>query len=123
MYHAARQHADSMVCINNLKQIGVAARIWANEYGTDKLPSDLISISNQLVTPNILICRADHSRVAATNWAVFTTNSTSYEILAPGLRDGDREIAYIRCKIHNYVVFGDGSVEMEYTNYAKPESR
>src|SRR2546430_7079498 len=39
------QEVQSVQCVNNLKQIGLAARIWANDHN-DVFPPDFFSLSN-----------------------------------------------------------------------------
>jgi len=90
----SHQHGAMRVrCIHNLKQIGLAFRMWANDNG-DKFPMqvsvtntngagtlELIVkgkvfphfqvMSNELCYPSVLTCPDDAKRIAATN---FTTN-------------------------------------------------
>jgi len=85
-----RQERDLSSCVNNLKQIGLAFRIWEGDNG-DKYPmqvsvtnggamelavaGDVAGIfrvmSNELSTPKILVCPQDTRRHFATN---FTTD-------------------------------------------------
>jgi hypothetical protein len=114
----AKKKAESIACINNLKQIGLAARIWAMNNKTDNkelYPSDFVSMSNELTTTKILICPGDKGKTAAENWSAFDAASASYEILAPGISDRVSDAAnvvYARCPIHNSVVCVDGHAEM-----------
>ena len=66
----ARAKAESVACINNLKQIGLAARIWANDNSdnSDVFPSNWLMMTNELATPKILICPSDKGRSAASDW-------------------------------------------------------
>ena len=96
--------ANRIQCLNNLKQIGVASHVFANEHG-DKFPAELSTnqggsleynqsapnvadlfffssrnfqvMSNELVTPKILVCRSD-PRSAATNFATLKDENVSY---------------------------------------------
>lgn len=105
-------------CRNNLKQIGLASRIWAND-NNDLYPmqvaeaeggakeaverGDLFRIflvmSNELSVPRTVICPADQ-RSAATNWATLRSSNISYfvgldaEDIRPNMiLSGDRDIA------------------------------
>jgi prepilin-type processing-associated H-X9-DG protein len=91
--------APMINCVNNLKQIGIAFRIWAGDYD-DKYPMEVsvtnggtleltvdgknpwlnfLVMSNDLVTPRILVCPADKDRAAATNFTtVFSATNVSY---------------------------------------------
>src|SRR6185295_17548483 len=77
-----RAKAQSIACINNLKQIGLAARVWATD-NNDILPPNWLCQSNELSTPKILVCPADAARTAAPNWASFSAANVSYEFLNP----------------------------------------
>ena len=86
------------MCINNLKQIGLAYVVWANDHN-DKFPmqvsvtnwgaKELVltedvagvfrTMSNDLVTPKLLVCPSDKGRIAATNFAAgFSAKNISY---------------------------------------------
>ena len=45
-----------------------------------------------------------------TNWATFTANNCSYEIVAPGIYKTNTNVVFLRCKIHGYVGYSDGRV-------------
>lgn len=114
--HAPREKVDRIKCVNNLKNIGVAFRVYANDnhdrfsweisdpkdethinYLSD--PADYLrGLSNELSTPKILICRAD-KRVDATNWIQFSRTNLSYfispdasQIFSNSFLAGDRNI-------------------------------
>src|SRR5881396_1241233 len=53
-----KEEAQSVQCVNNLKQIGLAARLWAKDHG-DVFPPDFISMKDQLATPKLLFCAGD----------------------------------------------------------------
>jgi hypothetical protein len=82
-------------CVNNLKQIGLAYRIWAGDHnnkypmeasatngGTMELVDDgenaslnYLVMSNELNTPKILWCAADKDHTRATNFTTDFNNS------------------------------------------------
>ena len=87
-------------CVNNLKQVGLAFRMWSGD-NKDKFPmeipiasggtmelaanGDVVAtfqiMSNELSTPKILFCPADTNHVLAKNFgANFTTKNISYFI-------------------------------------------
>ena len=105
----AKRKAESVSCGNYMVSIGCAARMWAEDHD-GHLPSSLLSMSNELATPKILICPGDHSRKPAADWASFTDADSSYEIVTPGLQDGDTNGVFLRCKIHGYLGYADGTV-------------
>jgi len=93
---SAKKKAQRINCVNNLKQIGLAFRIWEGDNG-DKPPMAVPMVSggtqeydtgadtfrhfkilaNQLSTPRILICPAD-DRVAAVDFARLKNRNVSY---------------------------------------------
>ena len=75
---AAQEKARMIQCVNNMKQLGLAARIWAAD-NNDMYPSDFLSMTNEMNTPKILHCPSDTSHEAATSWATFTAANNSYE--------------------------------------------
>jgi len=113
----AHDRARRIQCVNNLKQCGLAFRIWEGDNG-DKYPMDVPMakggtkefttgadtfrhfqvMSNELSTPKILVCPAD-TRVAAINFVHLKNQNVSYFV---GLEandanpqrflDGDRNI-------------------------------
>lgn len=79
----AKAKAQRITCVNNLKQIGLAFRMWSNDNG-ERFPFEVIqarggsanmtvldhfrSISNELNTPKVLACGSDPSRTRAINF-------------------------------------------------------
>jgi hypothetical protein len=104
-----KRFAESASCGNYMSSIGCGARIWAGD-NSNHLANNFVCMSNELCTPKILICPSDKIRRPAENWATFTTNNSSYEILRPGMPDDDFTYAYFRCTIHGHLGFADGTV-------------
>jgi hypothetical protein len=87
--------ATRINCVSNLKQIGLAFRMWANDHG-EKFPMQwsVLStnrgtmefnltgevwrhfqiISNEINTPKVFFCREDKKRSRTDNWNLFTNN-------------------------------------------------
>jgi hypothetical protein len=95
-------------CRQQIHSIGFAGRLWANDHD-DYYPSNFISMSNELNNPRILICPADRARHAATNFLSLLPENCSYEIVNPGIREGMTNKIFVRCKVHGFVVYTDGS--------------
>ncbi len=94
-----RRHTKAEFCSNNLKQIGLAFRIFAND-NEEKLPwavstnqggsrefldvpffafRHFVAMSNELNTPRVILCPQDEGRPRATNWVSVRDNrSLSY---------------------------------------------
>ena len=92
----AKQRAQAINCVNNLKQVGLAFRIWEGDHD-DKYPMAVPAsqhgtlewveggnafrhfqaLSNELNTPKILVCPAD-TRQPARNFEHFGNENLSY---------------------------------------------
>ena len=105
----AKAKAMRINCISNLKQIGLAARLWENQRGGDALPDNFLTMSNELNTPKVLACPADEHHKRASSWAAFGPENVSYELLSPGITIQHPEAVYVRCPLHNQVVLVDGA--------------
>ena len=104
-------------CTSNLKQVGLAMRIWANanagefpQVSTNASGSfawvnspevfrHFVAMSNELVTPKILVCPADAKRKRVTDFAKFSNANLSYFVALDAdetkpnrLLSGDRNI-------------------------------
>jgi prepilin-type processing-associated H-X9-DG protein len=113
----AKTNSARIQCVNNLKQCGLAFRIWSGD-NNDKYPMDtpvasggtkefgsgadtfhhFQVMSNELSTPKILICPAD-VRIVAASFARLNNQNLSYfvgldakEEFPQRLLDGDRNI-------------------------------
>jgi prepilin-type processing-associated H-X9-DG protein len=96
VHRVVHQNQSSKIqCVNNLKQIGLAFRIWEGDNG-DKLPMQVPAkkggamepalrgnaapifqvMANELSTPRILLCPVDADRSAAKNFSAGFDNST-----------------------------------------------
>src|SRR5262245_17456426 len=106
----ARAKAEAVACINNLKQIGLAARVWATD--NTVFPPNWLAMSNELATPKILVCPGDKGRTPARNWAEFTAANVSYEFLNPNGTEATPYVVLTRCPIHGNVGLSDGSAWM-----------
>src|SRR5438477_4480889 len=105
-----KKEAQSVGCINNLKQIGLAARLWANDHN-EVFPPDIISMKDELNTPKILFCPADATTVRVTEWSQLDPSTISYRFLNPNGSDSDPTKPLTTCPIHGHVGLSDGSVQ------------
>jgi len=96
----AKARAQRITCINNLKQIGLGMRIWANDHdgfypwrvdqaegggmpdGNENVHAHVQFglASNELVTPKTLACPSDKDRKPANDFKVYDTSNLSYDI-------------------------------------------
>lgn len=104
-----KEEAQSVQCVNNLKQIGLAARMWANDH-QNVFPPDFISMKDELATPKILFCPADTASVPVTEWSQVNPSSISYRFLNPNGNESDPAKLLATCPIHGHVALSDGSV-------------
>lgn len=104
-----KEKSLSLQCINNLKQIGLAARMWANGHNTNALPIGWLVMKKLLNTPKVLTCPADTGRTPAISWDQFDGSSVSYELPSMAPDERDPHIVYSRCPIHGHVGLSDGS--------------
>jgi hypothetical protein len=113
-FSQAKSRAQTVACVNNLKQMGLAVRIYATDHD-DVFPPDFLAMTNELSTPKVLICPADPGRSGspAQTWAGFDPAQSSYEYLGAGLKEstpGFESKVLFRCRIHGNECMGDGSV-------------
>jgi hypothetical protein len=105
---AADPHWAEIICVNNLRQIGLLARL-----NRATLPDSLEAITNRFGLPLFgwpvaLYCRADTDWTPALDWAGLDLKHTSYEMVPP---DSLNPLAvYCRCKIHGFYLQSDGDV-------------
>lgn len=117
-FASAKSRACRIQCVNNLKAIGFAYRIWEVDHGGEypmAVPGTnegsmefatginefrhFLVMSNELCTPKILLCPADSERQWATNFAAFGNSNISIfvgvdakETDATMMLSGDRNI-------------------------------
>ena len=108
--HSGKTRAQRIICSNNLKQVGLSYRVWANDH-EGQYPFAYTStggstawknspetfrhfqvLSNELVTPKILICRADQARRVATNFHEFSNANLSYFVGLDAREDAPHSI-------------------------------
>jgi len=131
-----KSRAQMINCSNNMKQIGLAFKVWAIDHN-DQFPfnvktnaggtlelcnrdqngfelnplAHLLVISNELSTPKILTCPAD-TKQPAQDWQFLTAANISYRICSgEKVNDTDPQQVLAVCPIHKNVLRVDGSVQ------------
>ena len=127
---------EKIACVNNLKEIGLAFKIWEGD-NNDRYPYNVSSnyggsmeycdrtqegwdknsfhhfqvMSNELTTPKILICPSDTKQPSLSFAHLYSQNVTYLIHSGTNVTDAypDEVLAY--CPIHNVVLFTDGSVK------------
>jgi hypothetical protein len=113
---AADKHAElekevaGQQCINNLKHIGLAARLWANDHN-DIFPPDFITMKNELGTPKVLFCPAMSDGFFGGDWSRLKPAEISYRFLNPNGKEEDPTKPLAMCPLHSHVTLSDGSVQ------------
>jgi len=133
----AKGKAQEIACINNLKQVGLGFRIWAADHD-DKFPfqlgqeqggtkelcerdaegfevnaaAHLQGLAMELVTPRLLVCPADTTKVPAVDFQSLTPANVSYQIRTGETVDETHPQEILaRCPIHDHTLRADGSIE------------
>jgi hypothetical protein len=109
----AKARAERIQCVNNLKQVGLAARIWAGD-NHDVYPTNFICMTNEMATWKVLQCPTDKEHKVS-NWADVEAGNISYVMDAFGIKEGgpeyDPNIVFVECPIHHNIGLMDGSVQ------------
>jgi hypothetical protein len=105
----AKDEAQSIACVNNMKQIGLAARLWANDHN-NVFPPDFLSMKDELNSPKILFCPGDPTAVRVADWSQLNPALISYRFLNPNGNESDPSKQLSICPIHGHVGLSDGSV-------------
>jgi hypothetical protein len=121
---------------NNLKEIGIAFRIWEGDHndqypfnvsqaqggtrelcehdsnGFEKNPAPTFMVmSNELATPRILVCPNDPAKHAAADFASLTPNNISYQLrTGTNVTDNHPEEILAVDPINGLVLYCDGTV-------------
>jgi hypothetical protein len=111
-----KSRAQQVACVNHLKQVALSARIYATDNG-GKFPSSFLAMSNELVTPKLLVCPGDKDRTRAADWSTVAPGNISYEFVTPGLDVGKLaspgSTVIIRCPVDGNEAMADGSVQQK----------
>ncbi len=136
----AKEKSKSVQCVNNLRQIGLALRIWAGDHddrfpfqvedqakGGTKAFCDLDSegydrasyrhfqaMANELSTTRILVCPDDESKQPADAFVDLSPETVTYQLrTGPQISDSNPLEVVGLCPIHRHVLRVDGSVQRE----------
>ena len=124
--------ATRIQCVNNLKQIGLAERVWAGDHG-DKFSFQLSEtnggtmsfitgsnvwrhfqiMSNELFTPRVLLCPSDDLRtLGATNFNFLNNSNVSYFVGLDSTQSDPRGLLSGDCNITNGTPIKNGILEL-----------
>ncbi len=131
----AKERAQSINCVNNMKQIGLAYKTWALDHddqypwntpgtnggtrelavgGADRIDSNPIHfqvLSNELFTTRVLVCPTDTNKTPAASFNNLKAANVSY-VLHTGTNVTDLypQTVLCTCPIHGHQLLCDGSV-------------
>lgn len=133
----AKNRAQSINCMNNMRQIGLAYRTWALDNG-DAFPFNVSTnkggtlelcamasdgfdrnaafhfqvMSNELSTPRILVCPADTRKQPALDFFHLQPGNVSYQVrTGTNLTESTPQAVLVVCPIHGHELLCDGSVQ------------
>lgn len=104
-FGAAREKARRVSCLSNLKQIGLAMRLYSGDH-SQRFPSDAAETtigSFALMTNNYMtaykswVCPSDRRRSAGSQWESFTSNNVSYAYNGFGLTEAVQPDTPLAC--------------------------
>jgi hypothetical protein len=95
---AAQEYALKIRCVNNLKLVGLAARLWAVDHPDKPYPTDFAALRDELSGQAVTSCPKDPQ--------------VSYELL-PNIVETEPQTIYSKCPIHGHVGLADGSVQQK----------
>ncbi|HWF20170.1 MAG TPA: hypothetical protein VG754_12945 [Verrucomicrobiae bacterium] len=132
----AKAKAERINCVSNLKQIGLAFKVWGGDHG-DLYPFNVSTnkggtlevcdrgadgfdrnscldfqvLSNELAITKILVCPGDHSKAAALDFSQLQPMNVSYLVHSrTNVSETYPNTVLAICPIHRNVLFSDGSV-------------
>jgi hypothetical protein len=97
-FAVAKERASRIVCINYIKQVGLAARMWANGEKVEVMPRKTASLKPYLGSDKMLFCPSD--------------GTTAYQLVSPGAPLSLPQTVFVRCPIHMNIGLADGSAHM-----------
>lgn len=103
--------AGRITCMNRLKQLALATLIYRADHD-NRHPPDIVSLSNRIDTPLLLVCPSDSGRQPAASWSEFNPRvHLTYEYTGASVDPADISKPIFTCPIHGNVALGDGSVQ------------
>ena len=100
-----------IACVSNLKQLGLAARIYATDHN-GAFPREVGLLSNVLHVTKVLVCLSDTNHEPAASWDEFRAPlHMTYEYAGALAWVDQPQAVLFRCPIHGHVALGDGSVQ------------
>jgi hypothetical protein len=132
----AKARAQSINCVNNMKQIGLAFKVWALDHN-DQFPFNVSTngggtfelcstgadgfdynatvhfrvLSNELSTTRILVCPCD-TKQPALSWQFLSPANLSYQMHSgTNFSDSNPQAVLVICPLHGHRLLTDGTVQ------------
>jgi hypothetical protein len=133
---AASASSETVRCVNQMKNIGLAFRIFAVDHndrfpfhapaaeggskesvsldanGFDRNPArHFMTISNELAMPKLLVCPSDTSKRPATAFSSLQNANVTYLVrTGPEVTENNPQAVLLKCPIHSHVALCDSTV-------------
>lgn len=104
----AKEKAQRIQCVNNLKMLGLAVRIYATD-NEEKYPKSWDECQTEIGSPKVLHCPGDKTRGVPSTFEQ-AVSQTPYAYLGTGASETNLTRIITICPIHNNVLLADGSV-------------
>ena len=109
VFEALRRKAAASKCGHQMVALTIGGRIYAGDHG-DKFPTNFSSMEMELGgAAQIFFCPADKSRPVVKEWSAFKQEECSYELVSPGISADAMDTVFLRCKVHGFTSYSDGS--------------
>lgn len=105
----AKGKSEQIQCINNLKMLGLAVRIYATDHD-EKYPKSWSECETEIGVPRVLHCPGDTAHELPTSFEQ-AVRQTSYVYEGVGATETNVTRIIAICPHHNNVLLADGSVQ------------
>ena len=106
----AKAKAQAINCVNNLKQLGLACRIYAVDHD-GKYPKSWTEVRAEVPNGSILICPSIHERVSDPTSFDQALTLSKYFYRGEGLSETNVQSVVTSCPHHGHTLYADGSVQ------------
>ena len=105
----AKSKAQEVQCASNLKQIGLAVQMYAQD-NKDRFPETLKQLGTYLGTSGALVCPSD-AVLKAQSLDAKDFSKTSYLVTLEGASSSNPTQVIVRCSVHHNTLTADGAVQ------------
>jgi hypothetical protein len=110
MLSHSKATAQSINCVNNLKQLGLACRIYALDHD-GKYPKSWTEVRTEVPNGSVLICPSIHERVSDPTSFDQALTISKYFFRGAGLSETNIQAVVTSCPHHGHTLYADGSVQ------------